>query len=313
MRLVFFGTPAFALPTLEALLESPHRVLGVVTQPDRPKGRRRLLAPPPVKEAAAARGLPIWQPANLREPAFLSLLRGLEPEVAVVVAYGKILPPAVLDLPRHGCINVHASLLPRYRGAAPIHWAVINGESETGVTTMYMAPALDAGDIILQRAVAIGTRETTGALHDRLARLGADLLLETLDLLEAGKAPRRPQDEALASYAPPLQPEDERIDWQWPAAVIFNRVRGLNPWPGAYTTWRGKRLKIWWVEPGALAAREARPGQVLAVGGEGFSVACGSGQALLVKELQPEGKAPMEAAAFVRGYRLAPGEYLGDA
>lgn len=308
MRLVFCGTPAFALPSLKALLASRHEVLGVVTQPDRPKGRHRRLTPPPVKELAHSAGLTVWQPESLQDREFVSLLQGLRLDALVVVAYGKILPAPVLDLPRRGCINLHASLLPRYRGAAPIHWAIINGERETGVTTMFMAPRLDAGDIILQRAVAIAPRETAGQLHDRLADLGAGLLVETLDLIEKGKAPRRPQEEALATYAPPLKPEDEKIDWQWPAEAVFNRVRGLNPWPGAYAVWQGRRLKIWWAEPGTRPAGKFAPGEVLGCGTEGIEVACGDGQAVVIKELQPEGKGVMSAAAFLRGYCLKPGD-----
>lgn len=307
MRLVFCGTPAFALPSLRALLSSRHEVRGVVTQPDRPKGRERRLTPPPVKDLALSCGLPLWQPTSLLEAEFLSWLEGQRPDALVVVAYGKILPTRILELPRFGCINLHASLLPRYRGAAPIHWAVINGEAETGVTTMFMAPRLDAGDIILQERVAIGPRETTGQLHDRLADLGASLLVATLDLLEEGKAPRRPQEEALATYAPPLRPEDEKIDWRWSAAAVFNRVRGLNPWPGAYAVWQGRRLKIWWVEPVPGPAGEFAPGEVVACSAEGITVACGDGQAVVIKELQPEGKGLMAAAAFLRGYRLTPG------
>jgi len=309
MRLVFCGTPDFALPSLRALLASRHRVLAAITQPDRPKGRGRLPQAPPVKELAREAGLEVRQPESLKDPDFLAWLEGLAPEVLVVVAYGRILPRALLELPSRGCINLHASLLPRYRGAAPIHWAIINGERETGVTTMFVTPELDAGDIILQEAVEIGARETAGQLHDRLAVLGAELLVKTLDLLGEGRAPRRPQDPASATYAPPLRPEDERIDWTRPALAVYNRVRGLNPWPGAYGQWRERRVKIWWVDPPEpLEAEGLEPGQIAAVGEQGIKVACGDGQAVAIRRLQPEGKAVMGAADFIRGYRPQVGE-----
>ncbi|MCR4420028.1 MAG: methionyl-tRNA formyltransferase [Clostridia bacterium] len=309
MRLVFCGTPDFALPSLRALLASRHRVLAAITQPDRPKGRGRLPQAPPVKELAREAGLEVRQPESLKDPDFLAWLEGLAPEALVVVAYGRILPRALLELPSRGCINLHASLLPRYRGAAPIHWAIINGERETGVTTMFVTPELDAGDIILQEAVEIGARETAGQLHDRLAVLGAELLVKTLDLLGEGRAPRRPQDPASATYAPPLRPEDERIDWTRPALAVYNRVRGLNPWPGAYGQWRERRVKIWWVDPPEpLEAEGLEPGQIAAVGEQGIKVACGDGQAVAIRRLQPEGKAVMGAADFIRGYRPQVGE-----
>jgi methionyl-tRNA formyltransferase len=265
--------------------------------------------PPPVKQLAQELGLEVRQPDKIKDLDFLAWLASLRPEVLVVVAYGRVLPPEMLDLPSRGSINLHASLLPRYRGAAPIHWAVINGEKETGVTTMYITPELDAGDIILQRAVPVGERDTAGSLHDRLAEVGAELLVETLDRVEQGEAPRRPQEASQATYAPPLKPEDEKIDWRWPARAVFNRVRGLNPWPGAYGRWRGKRVKIWWVEPGErLPAGRWAPGEILAVGEQGIEVACGDGQAVWIQQLQPEGKAVMTAAEFARGYRPRIGE-----
>jgi methionyl-tRNA formyltransferase len=309
MRVVFCGTPDFALPSLRSLLASHHQVVGVVTQPDKPKGRQRRFSASPVKELAVSEGLEVQQPASLKDEEFLSWLRQRSPDALVVVAFGKILPPVVLELPPYGCINLHASLLPRYRGAAPIHRALIAGEKETGVTTMFMVPELDAGDVILQQKVAIGPRETAGELHERLAVLGAELLVETLDLLEQGKAPRFPQDETLATYAPPLGPEDERIVWSDPAEAVFNRVRGLNPWPGAYSVWRGKRLKIWWVEPKEKATiPDPRPGRIVAVDSDGIEVTCGGGQAVVLKQVQPEGKNPMAVSEFIRGYRPRLGE-----
>ncbi|WP_258359450.1 methionyl-tRNA formyltransferase [Moorella sulfitireducens (nom. illeg.)] len=309
MRLVFMGTPDFAVPSLKALLGSRHEITGVVTQPDRPRGRGKKLQPPPVKEVAAAAGLPVCQPANMKEGEFLTLLKEWRPEVIVVVAFGRILPQEILDLPLKGCINLHASLLPRYRGAAPIHRAVMNGETETGVTTMWMVSRLDAGDIILQEKLSIGPDATTGEIHDRLAVMGAGLLENTLDLVAASRAPRQPQDEALATYAPPLRPEEEMINWEQPAETIYNLIRGLNPWPGAYTLRAGERLKVY----GARildAAAAGVPGQVVAVTGEGFVVQAGRGR-LLITAVQPQGKKIMPADAYLRGYPLTMGEVLG--
>ncbi|CEP69450.1 Methionyl-tRNA formyltransferase [Moorella glycerini] len=311
MRLVFMGTPDFAVPSLKALLNSGHEIAGVVTQPDRPRGRGKKLQPPPVKETALAAGLPVSQPAAMKEEEFLTRLQQWQPEVIVVVAFGRILPQEILDLPEKGCINLHASLLPRYRGAAPIHRAVMNGEKETGVTTMWMVPQLDAGDIILQEKLPIGPDATTGEIHDRLAILGAELLVHTLDLVATGRAPRQPQDDALATYAPPLQPDEEKINWERPAGKIYNLIRGLNPWPGAYTLRAGERLKVY----GARILDEATtgvPGQVVAVTSEGFVVQAGRGK-LLITTVQPQGKKIMPADAYLRGYPLATGEVLGCA
>lgn len=310
MRVVFFGTPDFALPALEAVRAGGHGITGVVTQPDRPKGRRRLLSPPPVKVLAERMGLPLLQPETIRSQDFLDWLRERDPEILVVVAYGKILPSPVLNLPRFGSINLHASLLPRYRGAAPIHWAVINGEKTTGVTTMYMADQLDAGDIIQQETTSIGPDETTGELHDRLAGMGAKLLVRTLSLIEAGQAERLPQDHSLATYAPSLKPDDEIIDWEAPAPSVFNRIRGLSPWPGASTFWKGKRLKIMETALKGKADGPVKPGRILACTREGIEVGCGDGQAVVIRSLQPAGKAAMSADAFLRGYRMQPGETL---
>ncbi|MGB9660626.1 MAG: methionyl-tRNA formyltransferase [Moorellaceae bacterium] len=316
MRLIFMGTPQFAAISLKALLESRHEVVGVVTRPDRPRGRGQRVVFSPVKELALSRGLPILQPNDLKDPEFLDALAGLGAEVIVVVAFGRLLPPAVLHLPPLGCINLHASLLPRYRGAAPIQRAIINGEQETGVTTMYMVEQLDAGDIILQEPVAIRPEMTAGELHDILAAVGARLLVQTIDLIEAGMAPRHPQEEALATYAPPLLPEEEEISWEQEAERIVNLVRGLNPFPGAYTWWEGKRLKIYRarvVGKAEEAGGRAVPGEVVAVRPqEGFVVQAGQGQ-VLVTEVQPPGKRIMAAAEYLRGYPLKVGERLGCA
>lgn len=309
MRLVFMGTPDFAVPSLKALVNSYHEILGVVTQPDRPRGRGQKPMPPPVKVTASAAGLPVTQPVSNEE-----LLAGLQhwlPEVIVVVAFGRILPQSILDLPATGCINLHASLLPRYRGAAPIHRAVMNGETETGVTTMWITAQMDAGDIILQERLPISPTATTGEIHDRLATIGAELLVHTLNLVAAGRAPRQPQDEALATYAPPLKPEEEKINWEQPAEVIYNHIRGLNPWPGAYTMHSAGRLKVYGAKIVDKLTRGV-PGQVVSVTGGGFVVQTGKGQ-VLITEVQPPGKKIMAASAYLQGYPLAVGEVLGCA
>lgn len=311
MRLVFMGTPDFAVPSLQALAAAGHEIAAVITQPDRPRGRGKKLLPPPVKGTALAAGLPVRQPSDMKDRGFLEDLRRLQPELIAVVAFGRILPREILDLPARGCVNLHASLLPRYRGAAPIHRAVMNGEVETGVTTMWMAPRLDAGDIILQEKLPIPPEATTGEIHDRLAEVGAGLLVHTLELIASGRAPRLPQDEALATYAPPLQPEEEVIHWERPAQVIYNQIRGLNPWPGAYTLRSGERLKIYGARLTDPAAT-GRPGQVVEAVREGFVVQAGKGR-LLVTSVQPPGKKIMPAPAYLQGYPMVPGEILGCA
>ncbi|MEW5763135.1 MAG: methionyl-tRNA formyltransferase [Bacillota bacterium] len=311
MRLVFMGTPAFAVPSLEALTAAGHQVAAVVTQPDRPRGRGKKPAPPPVKEAAQVLGLPVWQTERVREAGFVARLAGLQPEAIVVVAFGQILPREILLLPPAGCINVHASLLPRYRGAAPIHRAVINGEKETGVTTMFMDEGLDTGDIILQAALPIGPDDNVGVVHDRLARLGSELLVRTLELVAAGQAPRTPQDQALATYAPPLRPEDEVIDWTRPAAAIKNLVRGLDPWPGARTTLDGRVLKIWRVRVAEITRPDAVPGEIVAADpAVGILVRAGDG-IVVVEELQMAGGKRLDGRAFLRGHRLQVGAVCG--
>ena len=245
MRVIFMGTPEFAVPTLEALLAAGHEVVGVVTQADKPRGRGKAVQFPPVKEKALERGLTVYQPDKIRDPAFLDLLRQLKPDAIVVVAFGKILPKAVLDLPRYGCINVHASLLPKYRGAAPIQWAVIDGEKESGVTTMYMDVGLDTGDMIDKTVVPLDAKETGGSLHDKLAAAGAALLVETLKKLEDGTAVRIPQGEMTTEYAKMLEKSMGDIDWNQDAASIERLIRGLNPWPSAYSRLEGKTMKIW--------------------------------------------------------------------
>ncbi|GFN24023.1 methionyl-tRNA formyltransferase [Thermanaeromonas sp. C210] len=312
--MVFMGTPQFAAVSLQALLDSSHRVVGVVTQPDRPRGRGRKMAFSPVKEKALEYGLPLLQPRDLKDPEFLAALGSWEPELTVVVAFGRLLPRAVLNLPPRGCINLHASLLPRYRGAAPIQRAIMGGEKVTGVTTIYMTEELDAGDIILQERVDIPPEMTAGELHDELAVVGARLLVRTVDLIAAGRAPRFPQEDGQATYAPPLKPEEEEIKWQERADKIVNLIRGMNPLPGAFTWREGRRLKIFGarvLEDEGESSVGGRPGEVVAVRPrEGFVVQAGQGQ-VLITAVQPPGKRIMTAVEYLRGYPLKVGEQLG--
>ncbi|MEW6696045.1 MAG: methionyl-tRNA formyltransferase [Bacillota bacterium] len=311
MRIVFMGTPDFAAAALKALLDDGRQVVAVVTQPDKPKGRGKQVQPPPVKILAEAYQLPVLQPTGIRTEEFLKTLQSLRPDCIVVVAYGKILPPEILNLPPMGCINVHASLLPYYRGSAPIHWSVIKGESETGVTTMFMDQGMDTGDMILKKELPIGPDDTVGLVHDRLAALGAELLVETLDLLEKGMAPRTSQDHGIATYAPLLKKEHEIIDWQQPASTIHNHVRGMNPWPGTYTTLEDKILKIWQTRIAESCPRQAAPGTVLAAGSSGILVQTGKGQ-ILITELQLQGSKRMDVDQFLRGKQIAPGAVFGN-
>lgn len=309
MRIIFMGTPAFAVPSLEQLAEAGFRIEAVVTQPDRPRGRGQKLCPSPVKEKALALGLPVLQPEKVREQEFQARLKELAPDVIAVVAFGQILPPEILDLPPLGCINVHASLLPRLRGAAPIQRAILNGDKVTGVTTMYMAPTLDSGDIIFQQEEPISEEDTAGTLGERLARRGAELLVVTLQAVAEGRAPRLRQEEALATYAPPITRAEEMLNWEEPAPSLARRVRALNPVPGAVTSVGGRPVKIWRAR--ALTGYAGGPGQVLAVKGTGgIVVGCGE-EALLVEEVQPAGKRSMPAAAFASGYRVKEGDIWG--
>jgi methionyl-tRNA formyltransferase len=308
MLAVFMGTPPFAVPTLEALARRGHGIALVVTQPDRPAGRGQKLTPPAVKVKAIELGLAIHQPEKIRAPEALERLRQIAPEIIVVVGYGQIIPQTIIDLPQYGIVNVHSSLLPKYRGAAPIHWAIANGETTTGVTTMRIEKRLDAGDVLLRRETAIGPSETAPELAERLAPLGAELLIETLEGLAARTITPEKQDEAEATYAPILKREDGWIDWQRPAPEIFNRIRGFDPWPGAYTSFRGKRLHIRRAHP--LTGVALAPGRVSAK--DGFRAGCGGGTALQLDELQIEGKQRVAADDFVHGYRPAEDEVLGE-
>ena len=304
MRILFMGTPDFAVPSLEALVAAGHTVCGVFTQPDKPKNRGMKLLPPPVKVCAQAHGIPVYQPVKLRDGSALALIRELAPELIVVAAYGRILPDDILAAPEKGCINVHSSLLPRYRGAAPINWAILNGDRETGVTIMHMAHDLDAGDIILQRATPIGPDETAPELYARLAELGGGLLTEAVELLAAGTAPRAPQDHEKATLAPMLSRELSPMNFTRPAGQLHNQVRGLQPWPAAATELGGKRCKVF--STAVLEGRAgAAPGTVLAAGKEGIDLACGGDTALRITELQPDGGKRMKAADFLRGHPIS--------
>ncbi|WP_400163277.1 methionyl-tRNA formyltransferase [Brevibacillus sp. TJ4] len=300
IRVLFMGTPDFAVASLEALLAAGYNVVGVVTQPDRPVGRKQVMTPPPVKEAALRHGLPVLQPEKIRADESLDEVLSLAPDLIVTAAYGQILPKRLLDAPRYGCINVHASLLPKYRGGAPIHKCIVEGEKESGVTIMYMVEALDAGDMLSKVVVPIEERDTVGTLHDKLAAAGSRLLTETLPKLLAAEIVPEPQDHEQATFAPNIKRTDERIDWSRTAEQIYNQVRGLNPWPVAFTTCQGKVWKVWWVEKLPWHDAGQAPGTIIGKEEDGLLVACGSG-AVKITELQPEGKKRMSAYDFLRG------------
>ena len=307
-RIVFFGTPEFAVPSLQTLLDGPDPVVGVVCQPDRPAGRGRHLTVPPVKQLALQAGVPVVQPEKLRTPEFAERLRAWSPELIVVAAYGRILPKTILALPSRGCINVHASLLPKYRGAAPIQWAILNGEERTGVTIMQMNERMDAGDILLQRDTAIGADESYGTLQDRLAELGTAALREAIAQLHSKTLTRQPQRDSDATPAPMINKRDGRIDWTRPAVAIARMVRAFNPWPSAFTAISGKLLKIHRAHVLPVTTTAAA-GTVTAID-DGIAVATGDGT-LALDELQVEGRKRLEAAEFARGGILAPGTVLG--
>jgi methionyl-tRNA formyltransferase len=310
MRLVFMGTPDFASASLEALLRSNDSVVGIVTQPDRPKGRGQTLTPSPVKLLAQHAQIPLLQPLKMKDPEFLDAMAGWKPDMIAVAAFGRILPPVILTLPPLGCINVHGSLLPKYRGAAPIQWAIINGETETGITTMLMDEGMDTGAILLQEAISITAHETSGTLAPQLAELGGKLLVETITRLKAGTLVPQPQDSSRATLAPLLKKEDGVIDWTLPTMVLANRVRGLSPWPGAYTTvadsdsWRiWKALAL----PGPVTTP---PGVIVAITREAIHVATGDG-VLAVMELQPANNRRMAVSQYLAGHPIAVGLQLG--
>jgi len=305
LRIVFYGSGRFAIPSFEALLDAGHELAAAVTQPDREKGRGRSVTPPPLKPVALARGVDVLQPPKVRRA--IEELSPLRPDLQVVVAYGQILPRAVIDLAPLGTVNVHGSLLPRYRGAAPIQWAIARSEARTGVTTMLIDEGLDTGPILLQSELAIAPGETASDLEPRLAEAGAELLLRTVDGLASGAIRPRPQEHDRATLAPLLSKQDGEVDWTLAAEEIEARIRGFVPWPGVRASWRGRSLRLLRAEP---TRGEGSPGRVIAIGGEGIVVACGGASALRLLEVQPESRRAMDAAAFARGAHLEVGESL---
>lgn len=309
MKLVYMGTPDFAVPPLTALVEAGHEVAAVVTQPDKPKGRGKAVLMTPVKEKALSYGIPVYQPARIKkDEEFLKTLREINPDAIVVAAFGQILPKEILELPKYGCVNIHASLLPKYRGAAPIQWAVIDGEKESGITTMMMDVGLDTGDMLDRTVIPLAEDETGGSLFEKLSRAGGPLILKTLEALENGTAVRTKQPEEGATYAGMLDKSLGNIDWTQSAAKIERLIRGLNPWPSAYTGYKGKTMKLWAADV-LKGTFEGVPGEIIKVEKERFLVRTGDG-ALAVKELQLEGKKRMDAASFLRGFSLEEGEIL---
>lgn len=312
MRIIFMGTPEFAVPVLESLINSRHEVVAAVTQPDRPKGRGKNMQFSPVKECALAHNIPVMQPVNVSVPEVIDELRAYEPELIVVVAFGQFVTKKIREMPKYGCINVHASLLPKYRGAGPIQWAVINGEKESGVTTMYMCREIDKGDMLLKDTVTLDPKETGDSLHDKLSMMGGPLLLKTIDQLEDGSAVRIPQCEEESTYAPKLEKTMGNIDWTMDADRIERLVRGLNSWPGTFTKIHGKTVKIWdcdVVRQETLTENQAAatPGTVIVSEKDQLIVKAGNG-ALSLRMLQPEGKKNMTVDAYLRGYPIAQGE-----
>lgn len=306
MRIVFMGTPEFAVPSLEALLKSDDQVVGIVTQPDRPKGRGQVLTPPPIKLLAQREGIPFLQPVKIRVPEFLTALAAWKPDLIAVTAYGRILHSPILTLPPMGCVNVHGSLLPKYRGAAPVQWAVINGETETGITTMLMDEGMDTGAMLLQESLPILPEDTSGTLAPRLAALGGSLLVKTIARLKAGTITPQPQNPALATLAPPLKKEDGVIDWATSASNIANRVRGLSPWPGAYTYLSSERWMVWSAtqSPGKP---DIAPGTIIEVTKQSIQVATGDG-VLALKEIQPSNSKRLTVAQYLAGHRVSAGQ-----
>jgi methionyl-tRNA formyltransferase len=310
MRIIFAGSPAFAVPSLERLLASDHDIVGVVTQPDRPAGRGLKLRPPPVKEVAVRNGVPCFQPEKFNTRAFLDHIESLEPDLILVAAYGKIFRRRSLAIPKLGCVNLHASLLPKYRGIAPVNWAIINGERETGVTTIFMDEGIDTGDMILQEPAAIGPDQTAGEVLEMLAVLGAPVVVETCDLIARGEAPRLRQDDSKATYAPRLAKEDGRVGWERPAEEIHNLVRGVTPWPGAMVTFGDEPVKV--RRSGREGATHPSPGTVIAIDSErGILVSCGKGS-LWLAELQAQGRKAVGGADFARGRRIEVGDRFGS-
>lgn len=309
MRIVFMGTPEIALGCLQKIIDEKHEVIGVVTQPDKPQNRGKKLGMPPVKELALKYDIPVYQPLKARDEDFVNVLKELNPDVIVVVAYGQILPKSILDIPKFGCINVHVSLLPKYRGAAPINWVIINGEEKTGVTTMYMDEGLDTGDMILQKEFALDNEITAGELHDKMMVVGAETLKETLDLIEKGCAPRTKQNHDEFSYAPMMDKSLGNIDFNKSAKDIHNLVRGVNPWPSAYTTYDGKTMKVWKTKVLNEESQKA-PGTILSVDKDGIKVST-LDKVILLEEIQMPGKKRVLVSEYIKGNSIDTSKILG--
>ncbi len=308
MRILFMGTPDFAVPCLKALIENNYEICGAVTQPDKPKGRGHKLTPPPVKECAISHNIPVFQPETLKNEAFLEELKNLAPDIIIVVAYGKILPKYIIDYPKYGCVNVHGSLLPSYRGAAPIQRCVINGEKETGVTTMLMDEGLDTGDMLLCEKTPIGEYETAGELFDRLSFIGADVLIKTLEKIKDGTIQRIPQDDLKSTYAAMITKETGKIDWGKSAPEIFSLVKGTNPYPAAWTIYKGEVLKIFACKIGNKCTK--KPGEIMGIKDKMLEVACGDKTSLLISDVQLFGKKRMSVESFLNGNSFDIGEIL---
>ena len=305
MRIVFMGTPEFAVPCLQKLIDCGHEVTGVFTQPDKPQGRKLILTPPPVKELALANGIPVYQPVKMRDGTALEMLKEANPELAIVVAYGKILPKEILEFPKYGCINIHASLLPKLRGAGPIQWSVINGFEKTGVTSMQMDEGLDTGDMLISREIEIGENDTAGDMHDKLSVIGAEVLEETINALIAGELKPEKQNHDEFTYAPMLSKELSPIDWNAPASEVHNKIRGLSPWPSATAVLGDKKVKI---HKSILVSDSGKSAGEIIESGKRLVVSCGDGRCIEILNLQAEGKKAMSAADFMRGNTLDIGD-----
>ncbi|WP_226665770.1 methionyl-tRNA formyltransferase [Metabacillus litoralis] len=308
-KIVFMGTPDFSVPVLRSLVKEGYNIVGVVTQPDRPKGRKKTLTPPPVKVEAEKHRIPVLQPEKIKNE--LESVLSLEPDLIITAAFGQLLPKELLEAPKFGCINVHASLLPELRGGAPIHYSIIQGKKKTGITIMYMAEKLDAGDILTQVEVGIEERDTVGSLHDKLSEAGVTLLLETIPNLLDGKITPKKQDDAQATFASNIKREQEKVDWSKTGEEIYNQIRGLNPWPVAFTTYNKQLLKLWWSEK-MPSENNSEPGTVIGIDQDGFVVATGNKTAIKITELQPSGKKKMSGEDFLRGTTIKVGDILQD-
>lgn len=309
MKIVFMGTPEFAVPCLQKIIDEGHEVLAVVTQPDKPKGRGKKLAMPPVKELALKYNIDVYQPVKAREDSFVEKLKEINPELIVVVAFGQILPKSILDIPKFGCVNVHASLLPKYRGAAPLNWVIINGEEKTGVTTMYMDVGLDTGDMILKSEIPLDDEITAGELHDKMMVQGAEVLKDTIDLISKGEAPREKQNDEETCYSPIMDKSLGNIDWSKSATDIHNLIRGVNPWPSAYTTYDKQTMKIWKTKV-LDKLSEKTPGTILSVDKNGIEVSTGD-KVLQIYEIQMSGKKRMIVSEYIKGNDISTGIVLG--